>query len=111
MTPLYYAVMTRNEEVLELLLNNGQGNVDYKLNSSTGSMYTYTALMRAVEMRSEKMVQMLLAKGANPTTTSYAAVIGGDGEDVAETTPLEWARAKGDRPEIVTLLESVKFAA
>ncbi len=113
MTPLYYAVMTRNEEVLGLLLNRGKGDVNYRLNSDDESIPTYTALMKAVEIGSELMVAMLLNKGANPHVISYASVVGNndDSEEVAQTTPLEWARAKGDRPQIVRLLESVKVAA
>ena len=85
-TPLFFAVIGEQDDVVRFLLNRGA-------NAHAVNNYGETALHWAVLHNKVEYVRLLLAAGANPTHQ--------DGESL---TPIDWAVERGD-PEVLQLLQ------
>ena len=85
-TPLFFAVIGEQDDVVHFLLNRGA-------NPHAVNNYGETALHWAVSHNKAEYVRLLLAAGANPSHQ--------DGDSL---TPIDWAIERGD-PGVLQLLQ------
>jgi ankyrin repeat protein len=89
-TPLHLAVLTRNQAVLEVLLETGESSFDINVTDS----YGYTPLHRASQMGLPVMVRLLVSHGASKSFRGRW-----------DWTALHWAASCGHGEVVRVLLE------
>ena len=70
-TLLYYAVITEDEKIIQLLLDNGADSNIYSHNEYTDEMVMKPVIYYAIEYDNYNITKLLLKHGANPNGFGY----------------------------------------